>query len=163
MELLVSGKPQQKFDPQKVFAVSKSADVKSWVALTLALAGRDAEAAHLADELAKERPQDTWYRASYIPAIRAQIELNHGNPAKAVELLKSAQAYDKGNAGMLRLRGNAFRMNHQFKEAETEFLAAMKLRAKARTTYQDFFVIWKDADADLLMLKAAKAEYGKLQ
>jgi len=143
----------------------------------------------LADELAKERPQDTWYRAVYIPAIRAQIELNHGNAAKAVELLKAAQAYDKGNAGMLRLRGNVFRMNHQFKEAETEFLAAMKLRAdgiqdansflaqldlarnyvsegdtaKARTAYQDFFVIWKDADADLPMLKAAKAEYAKLQ
>ncbi len=125
----------------------------------------------------------------YIPAIRAQIELNHANASKAVELLKAAQAYDKGNASMLRLRGNAFRMNHQFKEAETEFLAAMKLRtdgsqdansflaqldlartyaaegesAKARTTYQDFFVTWKDADADLPLLKAAKAEYAKLQ
>src|SRR5882762_9705058 len=189
MELLVSGKPRRKFEPQTVFAVSKSPDVRSCVAITLALAGRDTEAARLADELAKERPQDTWYRAVYIPAIRAQIELNHGNASKAVELLKAAQAYDKGNAGMLRLRGNAFRMNHQFKEAETEFLAAMKLQtdgiqdansflaqldlarnyvsegdtAKARTTYQDFFVIWKDADPDLPLLAAAKSEYAKLQ
>src|SRR5260221_703889 len=62
MELLVSGKPQQKFEPQTVFAVSKSPDVRSCVAITLALAGRDTEAARLADELAKERPQDTWYR-----------------------------------------------------------------------------------------------------
>ncbi len=35
--------------------------------------------------------------------------------------------------------------------------------AKARTTYQDFFAYWKDADADLPVLIAAKAEYEKLK
>ena len=34
---------------------------------------------------------------------------------------------------------------------------------KARTAYQDFFADWKDADADLPLLKDAKAEYAKLQ
>jgi serine/threonine protein kinase/tetratricopeptide (TPR) repeat protein len=34
---------------------------------------------------------------------------------------------------------------------------------KARTTYQDFFALWKDADPDIPMLKEAKAEYAKLQ
>jgi serine/threonine protein kinase/tetratricopeptide (TPR) repeat protein len=33
---------------------------------------------------------------------------------------------------------------------------------KARTAYQDFFAMWKDADADIPVLLAAKAEYGKL-
>ncbi len=36
-------------------------------------------------------------------------------------------------------------------------------KAKARTTYQDFFVLWKDADPDLVPLIQAKAEYSKLQ
>jgi hypothetical protein len=33
---------------------------------------------------------------------------------------------------------------------------------KARTAYQDFFAMWKDADADIPVLVQAKAEYGKL-
>ena len=35
--------------------------------------------------------------------------------------------------------------------------------AKARTAYQDFFALWKDADPDVPILKAAKAEYEKLK
>jgi serine/threonine protein kinase/tetratricopeptide (TPR) repeat protein len=34
---------------------------------------------------------------------------------------------------------------------------------KARTAYQDFFGLWKDADPDIPILKEAKAEYAKLQ
>ncbi|MGA8028975.1 MAG: tetratricopeptide repeat protein, partial [Bryobacteraceae bacterium] len=34
--------------------------------------------------------------------------------------------------------------------------------AKSRTAYQDFFAIWNDADPDIPILKAAKAEYAKL-
>jgi serine/threonine protein kinase/tetratricopeptide (TPR) repeat protein len=35
--------------------------------------------------------------------------------------------------------------------------------AKARTAYQDFLALWKDADPDLPMLQQAKSEYAKLQ
>jgi len=35
--------------------------------------------------------------------------------------------------------------------------------AKARSAYQDFFALWKDADPDIPILKEAKAEYAKLQ
>jgi len=35
--------------------------------------------------------------------------------------------------------------------------------AKAKAAYQDFLTLWKDADPDLLILIAAKAEYAKLQ
>jgi tetratricopeptide (TPR) repeat protein len=34
--------------------------------------------------------------------------------------------------------------------------------AKARTAYQDFLTLWKDADPDIPILKQAKAEYVKL-
>jgi serine/threonine protein kinase/tetratricopeptide (TPR) repeat protein len=34
---------------------------------------------------------------------------------------------------------------------------------KARTAYQDFFALWKDADPDVPILKTAKAEYEKLK
>jgi eukaryotic-like serine/threonine-protein kinase len=35
--------------------------------------------------------------------------------------------------------------------------------AKAKTAYQDFFTLWKDADPDIPILKEAKTEYAKLQ
>jgi Tfp pilus assembly protein PilF len=34
---------------------------------------------------------------------------------------------------------------------------------KARSSYQDFLTLWKDADPDIPILKEAKAEYVKLQ
>ena len=35
-------------------------------------------------------------------------------------------------------------------------------KAKAKTSYQDFFTLWKDADADIPVLKQAKAEFAAL-
>ena len=35
--------------------------------------------------------------------------------------------------------------------------------AKAKIAYQDFFAVWKDADADVPVLKTARAEYEKLK
>jgi hypothetical protein len=35
--------------------------------------------------------------------------------------------------------------------------------AKAKSAYQDFLTLWKDADADIPILQQAKAEYAKLQ
>jgi len=35
--------------------------------------------------------------------------------------------------------------------------------AKAKTEYQNFLALWKDADPDIPILKQAKAEYAKLQ
>jgi tetratricopeptide (TPR) repeat protein len=35
--------------------------------------------------------------------------------------------------------------------------------AKAKTAYQDFFAIWKDADPDVPIYKQAKAEYARLR
>ncbi|MGC2543534.1 MAG: hypothetical protein WA372_20200, partial [Candidatus Sulfotelmatobacter sp.] len=34
---------------------------------------------------------------------------------------------------------------------------------KAETAYKDFLSLWKDADPDIPILKAAKAEYAKLK
>ena len=35
-------------------------------------------------------------------------------------------------------------------------------RSRAKSAYQDFLALWKDADADIPVLKQARAEYGKL-
>jgi eukaryotic-like serine/threonine-protein kinase len=87
------------------------------------------------------------------------------------------------------MRGEAYIAVHQHTEAAAEFqkildhrgivvnapigaLAHLQLArayamasdtAKARSAYQDFFALWKDADPDIPILKEAKAEYAKLQ
>jgi len=35
--------------------------------------------------------------------------------------------------------------------------------AKAKTAYEDFLALWKDADPDIPIFKQAKAEYSQLQ
>jgi len=127
-----------------------------------------------------------------IPQVRARVELQHGNGAKAVEILKPAVDYEFGFVATgvpAYLRGLAYLQTKQAKEAGAEFqkvighkgavgigpyipLAQLGLArayalqgdaAKARTSYQDFFAVWKDADPDVPILKQAKAEYAKLQ
>jgi tetratricopeptide (TPR) repeat protein len=41
--------------------------------------------------------------------------------------------------------------------------ALMGYKAKARSAYQDFFSLWKDADPDIPVLQQAESEYAKLQ
>jgi len=86
------------------------------------------------------------------------------------------------------VRGQAYMAAHQGKDAAAEFqkildhrgivvnspigaLARLGLArayamqgdtAKAKTAYQDFLALWKDADSDIPILKQAKAEYAKL-
>jgi len=36
-------------------------------------------------------------------------------------------------------------------------------KTKAKSAYQDFLPLWKDADPDIPILKEAKAEYAKLK
>jgi tetratricopeptide (TPR) repeat protein len=87
------------------------------------------------------------------------------------------------------LRGEANLMKSQGKEAADEFQRIIDHRGlvlnfvlgalvrlglarsyalqgdttKARTAYQDFLTLWKDADPDIPILKVAKAEYARLQ
>jgi 23S rRNA G2445 N2-methylase RlmL len=41
--------------------------------------------------------------------------------------------------------------------------AAQGMVTKAKTAYQDFLAVWKDADPGIPVLSQAKAEYAKLQ
>jgi eukaryotic-like serine/threonine-protein kinase len=41
-------------------------------------------------------------------------------------------------------------------------LALSRDKTKAKTAYQDFLTLWKDADPDIPILKQAKAEYARL-
>jgi eukaryotic-like serine/threonine-protein kinase len=184
-------------DAAAALALVPGRDIRSVAALSLARSGDAAEAKRLADTLNKDFPQDTLMQGYWLPSIRAAIELNANNPAKAIELLKTAAPYELGQCepfqlGMMYpvfLRGQAYLLAHQGKEAAVEFQKILDHRgivlnfplaalahlgmgrayalqgdtAKAKAAYQDFLTLWKDADPEIPTLKQAKAEYAKLQ
>jgi predicted Zn-dependent protease len=151
--------------------------------------GQDARATKLADEVAQKRPFDTLVQFVEVPLVRAQIELNQGNPARAIDLLDSALVYARASSGVLYIRGNAFLKAGRGSDAVQAFQRLLDLKnmimvdpvmplgkvglarayvmagdkARARLAYQDFLAGWKDADPDVPILRQVKAEYGKLQ
>jgi tetratricopeptide (TPR) repeat protein len=75
-------------------ALSTSKDAQFAGALALAFSGDSLRAETVAGELAKRFPEDTEVRFNYLPALLAAIALNHNNPQKAIDILKSAAPYD---------------------------------------------------------------------
>ena len=167
-------------------------DLQTFAAITLARAGDSTRAQALADDLAKRFPLDTLRLGGHwLPTIRAAIEINRNNPAKAIEILSATSTLELSWEGLyaVYLRGLAYLLQRQGREAATEFqklldhrglvgnsaigaLAHLQLgRAyamqgetpKARAAYQDFLTLWKDADPDIPILTQAKAEYSKLK
>ena len=172
--------------------LSTGRDVQFYAALALGFAGDAARAQALADDLAKRFPEDTIVQFNYLPTIHAQLALDRNEASKAIEALRAATPYELGQGGGLYpvyVRGEAYLAAHRGSEAATEFqkifdqrgvvenepigaLAHLGLAraysmqgdpAKARSAYQDFLRLWSDADADIPVLVAAKAEYAKLK
>ena len=135
---------------------------------------------------------------NYLPTVHAILQINTGNPAKAIEILEAARPYELGSPSNISMslsmypvyvRGLAYLSAKQGEQAVAEFqkilthrgivqtepigsLAQLGLAraytlqdetAKAKAAYEDFFILWKDADPDIPVLKQAKAEYAKLQ
>lgn len=77
-------------------ALSRDRETEYGAALALALSGDVPRAQALADDLEKRFSEDTAVRFSYLPVLRAQLALQRGDSAKAVELLQSAIPYELG-------------------------------------------------------------------
>ena len=173
-------------------AANPNRSASTFSGFVFATCGPAQKAQAAAAELDKKYPLDTFAQKSDIPQIRARVELQKGNGAKALEELHPAEAYQFGYVEWgvpAYLRGLAYLQNKQGAQAAAEFQKVLDHKgalgpspylalstlglgraaalsgdpAKARTAYQDFFTMWKGADADLPILKAAKAEYEKLR
>jgi len=192
VETLVGNAPQARDRASAALTVSRNRPTMILCASALASAGDTARANAIADEVAHLFPLHTFINSIFLPIIRARAEIERGNPSRAIELLQAAAPYEFGGvAGVLPtyVRGLAYLKARQGKEAGAEFqkildhrglcmtapecsLSRLQLgRARlltgdnlgARTAYQDFLALWKDADPDVPILKQAKAEYAKLQ
>src|SRR5271165_5221315 len=175
-----------------------SRDAQVLTTLALVRAGDATRAQSSMDDLNRRYPENTLIQSVWIPAIRAQMDLNRGDAVKAIDALQPARAYELGEGiGSLNfvcilpayLRGEAYLAAKQGVEAAAEFQKILDHRglivncwtgpfsqvglarakalsgdnAGARAAYQNFLALWKDADPDLPLLAAAKAEYANLK
>jgi serine/threonine protein kinase/tetratricopeptide (TPR) repeat protein len=90
-------------------------------ALALAMCGDAAQAEKLAGETSKLFPNGTLWNAVQLPEVRAAIQLQRDQPAKAVELLASASPYERAYPEVAYLRGLAYLRLHKGAEAAAEF------------------------------------------
>ncbi len=85
---------QARHQVQDGLNLASSRDVRILAALTLARAGDPTGARKIAEDLARSLPLNTVLNSYWLPAIRAAIELDHENPAGAIEILRAAAPYD---------------------------------------------------------------------
>jgi len=191
-EALVGNMSQAKQQAQAALTLSTGEGVEALSAIALGLAGDAPQATRPAADIAKRFPEDTMVQFVDLPMIHAAAALQSGSANKALEALAPAAPYELGLGSVLYpvyLRGEAYLAAHQGSAAAAEFqkildhacvvrndliaaLAHLGLArayvlsgdtAKAKSAYQDFLGLWKDADPEIPILKEAKAEYAKLQ
>jgi tetratricopeptide (TPR) repeat protein len=169
---------------------SNDKGTQSLLAMAYGYAGEFRQAHAVLDPLLKSHPEDTFLNRLFVPQLLALEAIQRHDGAAAITALEASRPYDFGGAFELPyVRGLAYLASRQGQQAAAEFqkiidhpgvnppspvhsLARLGLarayvvagdQAKARTAYQDFLALWKDADPDVSVLLRAKAEYAKLQ
>jgi tetratricopeptide (TPR) repeat protein len=158
---------------------------------TLAWCGAAADAAALSAELTERFPRAILTTGMTVPVIEAASAMKSGQPMRALERLDAVKRFDHAPGAdfwPMYLRGEAHRQLGHHAEAAAEFRSIVDCRgeladsplyplaylglaralasssdpAGARQAYDEFFSLWKDADADLLPLQQARQEFGRL-
>jgi eukaryotic-like serine/threonine-protein kinase len=107
-------------------------EVNYAAAFALALAGDLPQSRALAEDLAREFPEDTSVQFLYLPTLRALFSLNAHDPAAAIQALETASRYDLalgavgfigrfGGLYPIYVRGQAYLAARQPAEAVGEF------------------------------------------
>lgn len=158
--------------------------------MVFALCGDAAQADAHIKRFAAEYPNDTRLNGIWLPVTRAAVELQRGQPARALELLAPVTRYEAAADFQPQyLRGLCYLRLGKGAEAAAEFQKILNSRgqtdflvstlyplarlglaratalsgeaAEARKLYEEFFALWKDADSDLPIFIEARSEYGK--
>ncbi len=184
---------QARDEAKAALRLAPNRDVRAMAALALTRAGDTAGAANLASVLDRAFPLDTLVQRYWLPTIRAAVALERKDPNRAIELLKVASPielqYSPAILCPVYLRAESYLMLRDGYHAAAEFQKFIGHRglvrnfpwgaqaraglarayalqgdtAKAQAAYRDFLTLWKDADADIPILKQARAEYVTLR
>jgi len=127
-------------------ALATPRDVEYGIALALALTDANkssqVQVTKLTDDLAHRFPEDTVVQFNYLPTIKAIVEINLGNPAKAIEIMEAARPYELGSPSNISMslsmypvyvRGLAYLSVRQGTEASAEFQTILAHRGIVQT------------------------------
>jgi tetratricopeptide (TPR) repeat protein len=142
-------------------------EVNYGAALALALSGDSAKAEKLAGDMEKLYPDDTSVRFSYLPVIRAVVDLQHADSSKALDALQASAPYEMGSPrssqtaffGALYpvfFRGGALLAAHKGGDAANEF---QKILSHRGIMVGD--PVWVLAHIGLARAYALSGEYAK--
>lgn len=127
-EALVGNPKIARQQAQAALALSSAKDVIAMSAFALALSGESTKSTRLADDLARQFPEDTLVQVDFLPCIRAAVALHADIPSRALELLVPAERSELGSPISLTfalypayLRGEALLAVHRGKDAVVEF------------------------------------------
>jgi eukaryotic-like serine/threonine-protein kinase len=174
---------------QKALALDKSRQTQSFALLTAGICGNSKLVGSMAQDLTRKFPDDTLIQRVFIPLAKGFVALSAGQPREAIDDAEPAKAFALVYPGAY-LQGlaylqlhdptqaaNAFRITTQspggnlqttapfYAQAQLGLARAYAMggdKADAKKAYDAFFTTWKNADADLPMLQAAKKEYAAL-
>ena len=175
---------------EAALALAGDRDTKFGVGVALALAGDTKKAETLSAQMEKDFPDDTIVQDVYLPTIRGEIAVKEKDPSRAVKTLETATPYELSISGGLLpvfVRGLAYLEARDGRSAAAEFqklidhpgivlnapiapVARLELaraylaendRVRAQAAYEDFLNRWKDADAEIPILREAQEEYAK--
>jgi eukaryotic-like serine/threonine-protein kinase len=117
-------------------ALTPGRDVELLAALVYSRVADAAPAQKIIDKLDRDHPVDTLIQSYWLPASRASLELHHGKPTRAIDLLQSASLYELGTPAQFQygtlypvyLRGLAYLKAGQGPQAVAEFRKILKHR-----------------------------------
>jgi hypothetical protein len=111
--------------------LSKGGVVEYGAAFALGLSGEPAQAEALAADIARHSPEDTTFRFSYVPVLRALVALSRQQPARALAELEPAAVYElaslaghegfNGSLYTVYVRGLVYLAERKGMEAAAEF------------------------------------------
>ncbi len=191
--LVVLGKCQQaKENANAAIALFRSDLGMAGAALVYAACADASKAQSMLDAVRTSAPKNTLVTSVFSPMLRSEVERGRGNIDEALQLLESLRSYDLSESTGLAnnySRGHLYLEKRRANDAAAEFRKIIENRgigwfspvhalahvglaraavisgdtAGARKLYQDFFALWKDADADLPVLVQARKEYEQLK
>ena len=176
---------------RRALALDKSNLTQRYALLAAAVCANGKLALSMAQDMSRKFPEDTIIQEVYIPLAKAFVALAAGRPQEAIDDAEPAKPFD-ANYPASYVQGLAYLQLHDASQAQSAFQAAMQFpgsslltwglptfyapaqlglarayamsgdKANAKKAYDAFFVTWKNADADLPLLVAAKKEYAAL-
>ena len=159
----------------KALELGRGREVDYAAAFALALSGDLPQSRALAEDLAREFPEDTSVQFMYLPTLRALLSLNTHDASAAIQALEAASLYDLALGGVgfigrfgglypIYVRGQAYLAAHQPAQAAAEFQRILDHRSMVLVDPMDAMARLQLARALVLSGDTVKAKsaYGDL-